>query len=61
MYDPIPWLIERLDAKRRGLARPGWYFIRYDGQPMVGPCEGPEECVLTLKELNRVRRSSPWL
>jgi hypothetical protein len=55
MYDATPWLIDRQEAKRRGLAQPGWYVMSHDGQPLVGPCEGPEECILALKKLN-IRR-----
>jgi hypothetical protein len=58
MHDPIPWLIDAPEAKRRGLAGPGWYVMRYDDQPVVGPCDSPEECVLALKLLAQKERDA---
>jgi hypothetical protein len=51
MYDPIPWHIDEIDAKRRGLSRAGWYVIGYDGRPVVGPHDEPEGCIMALHEL----------
>jgi hypothetical protein len=59
MYDPIPWLIDEIDAHRRGLSGAGWYVIAYDGKPVVGPHDDPEGCILALRERADAERTGP--
>jgi hypothetical protein len=42
--DPIPWYIQRREAKARGFAKGGWFFVTYDGTPLIGPCKSPQAC-----------------
>jgi hypothetical protein len=59
MYDPIPWFIDEIDARRRGLARAGWYVMAFDGNPVVGPHDDPEGCIMALAaRLPKAERSA---
>jgi hypothetical protein len=55
MYDPIPWHIDDVEARRRGLNRSGWYLMGYDGRPIVGPHGDPETCVMAVRDLPEPR------
>ena len=53
MYDPIPWYINCADAQLRSFDKSGWCVMRYDGAPVVGPYDTPEECVIALGDLTK--------
>jgi hypothetical protein len=53
VYDPIPWHIDEIEAARRGLRGAGWYMIGDEGEPIVGPHEDPEACIVEIGD--RVR------
>jgi hypothetical protein len=53
MHDPIPWYLDENEARRRGLKTAGWYVMGADGDPVVGACRNPEDCIVALGDLNR--------
>jgi hypothetical protein len=53
MYDPIPWHLDEMEAARRGLARAGWYMMGDGDEPVAGPHEEPEACVMEMSDRAR--------
>jgi hypothetical protein len=49
-FDPVPWYLDEDEALRRGL-KSGWYIFDYMEQPVVGPCESPEDAVSAVHHL----------
>lgn len=50
MENPVPRLIEQIEAKRLGIEQ-GWYGARISGTFVTGRCASFDECVSTIGQI----------